>query len=39
MFKTWFDGVPFNAGLFGGRIDKIYLDNAVYQEENIDILQ
>ena len=39
MFKTWFDGVPFNAGLFGGRIDKIYLDNAIYQEENIDILQ
>ena len=28
MFSTWYDGVAYNAGMFGGRIDKIFIDNV-----------
>ena len=28
MFISWYNGVPFNAGLFSGRIDKIFIDNV-----------
>lgn len=28
MFKSWDEGVYFNAGLFAGRIDQIFLANA-----------
>jgi len=27
QFKTWWEGVPFDSGMFAGRIDAIYLDN------------
>ena len=29
MFISWYNGVPFNAGLFSGRIDKIFIDNVI----------
>ena len=28
MFISWYNGVPFNAGLFSGRIDKVFIDNV-----------
>jgi len=31
MFKTWDEGVFYNAGMFAGRIDKIMLDNLPQQ--------
>ena len=27
MFTTWYEGAAFNAGMFGGKIDKIFIDN------------
>ena len=27
QFKTWWEGVPFDSGMFAGRIDEIYLSN------------
>ena len=27
QFKTWWEGVPFDSGMFAGRIDAIFLDN------------
>jgi len=33
MFKTWDEGVFYNAGMFAGRIDKIMLDNLPQQND------
>ena len=27
QFKTWWEGVPFDSGMFAGRIDEVYLRN------------
>ena len=33
QFKTWWEGVPFDSGMFAGRIDAIFLDNYTPSKE------
>ena len=33
QFKTWWEGVPFDSGMFAGRIDEVYLRNFMPSHE------
>ena len=38
-FRTWYDAVPFNTGMFSGRVDKIFLDGTSNQLGDASFLQ
>ena len=39
MFSTWYEGAAFNSGMFGGRIDKIFIDNVEESPKETKIVE